>query len=641
MTSSAIRSWVFFALSSIWYSLGGSYMHTYTYNDHIYAKVNSLTSILTLLPFSYYSLPYCKPAWGIQESAGNVGTALMVEQIVFSPYRFRGYVNESVYLCTTDPLSKHEARLLKQRIRNLYQVNMMLDDLPVVSYASYDGLNIQWTGFPIEYGVSNSYDVYISNHLKFTVLVNEHRDRSYQGYGIMDFDAPSNGPFEIVGFRVDPCSVKHDPENMRRLKMYDNIDSMEYPLDLETSQVVRENESLSFTYEVQFVKSDITWQSRWDTYSKEGGSQFHWFSVRISLITILILTGIVFVIFLKTISRELAKRRGLDKQAKAQTDEEPLGWKLLAGDAFREPNHSKLLSVMVGTGVQITLTIFVTATIAAFGLVPPSARGMILTLIIRVYTFSGTVGGYVGTRVWRTLKGSAYGWKSVSWLIALLFPGIIVTIHAVLNLVMWVNRSTAAISISMYITVLLLWFCISAPVTLLGGFLATWAEAIQYPVKTNHVPREIPARTLPSWLLVFGAGTIPFGTLFIELFCFLSSFWFGRFYSVSGTLCLCLLSLVVVCAETSLIITYRNLQAEDWKWWWKSFCASGLFSIYVFMYCINYLVTSLGGLSGTLSVIIYVGCSLIMAIAALLSTGSIGFLASFYFVKALFSSTEI
>ncbi|KAF8041595.1 hypothetical protein BT93_A0251 [Corymbia citriodora subsp. variegata] len=645
MRSSAIWNWVFFALYSIWFSLARSYMHTYTYNGLIYAEVNSLTSFENWLPFSYYSLPYCKPIGGILERVGNVGSALMGDQIVNTPYRFRGNVNESIYLCTTDPLSEPEVRLLKQRTSDLYQVNMMLDGLPAVRYARSGGINIQWTGFPIGYVPLTSDDIDIINHLKFTVLVNEHRGH---GYNITDLDVPSVSKgdepaplFEIVGFAVVPCSVKHDQENMKRLKMYDNIDSMECPLDLETSQVVKENESISFTYEVQFVKSNIRWQSRWDTYSREGDPEARRFSVLYSLMAILLLTSIVSAIFLKTISRKLTNCWGLDKQAEAQTNEEPLGWKLLAGDAFREPNHSRLLSVMVGTGVQITLTGFVTVTIVAFGFVLPNARGMILMLIVTVYSFSGIVGGYIGIRLWRMLKGSTDGWKLVSWSIAFLFPGTILIIHVALNLIMWVNHSITAVSISMYVRVLLLWFCISAPITLLGGLIATWAKAIQYPVKTNQIPREIPARTLPSWLLVLCAGMFPFSTLLIELFFFLSSICLSRFYSVSGSLCLCLLSLVIICAETSLIITYRNLRAEDWNWWWKSFYASGSASVYVFMYCINYLVFDLLGLSGPPSVTVYVGYFLIMAIAVLLSTGSIGFLASFFFVNALFSSTEI
>ncbi|KAL3753124.1 hypothetical protein ACJRO7_000510 [Eucalyptus globulus] len=531
MTSSAIRNRVFFALSSIWFSLARSFMRTYAGDDLKFAEVNSLTSIDNGLPFSYYSVPYCKPMGGIRQRVGNV----------------------SIYLCTTDPLSEHEARLLKQRARDLYRVNMMLDGLPAVRYASDD--------------------VYIINHLKFTVLVNEHRSR---GYDITDFDLPSVSkgyepapPFEIVGFTVAPCSVKHDQEYMKRLKMY-NIDSMECPSDLETLQAVRENERISFTYEVQFLKSDIHWQSRWDIYLKQRYSRIGWFSVLRSLTTILLLTGIVFVIFLKTIARELAKCQGLNKQAEAQTSEEPSGWKLLASDAFREPNYSRLLR-------------------------------LILTLILNVYSFWGTVGGYIGVRKWRTLKGSIDGWKSVLWLITFLFPGIILIVHVALNFIMWVNHSTAAISISTYS----------------GGLLATWAEAIQYPVKTNHIPREIPLGHSPR-------GSY---TLVTELIFFLSSIWLGRFYSVLGTLCICLLSLVIL--------------SEDWKWWWRSFCASGSASLFVFMYCINYLVSEPNGLSGPPSVTVYVGYLLIMTIAALLSTGSIGFLASLYFVNALFSSTEI
>lgn len=65
--------------------------------------------------------------------------------------------------------------------------------------------------------------------------------------------------FKIVGFRVVPCSVKHDLENMKRLKMYDNIDSIGCSLKLNKFQIERENERISFTYEVQFVRSDIKW----------------------------------------------------------------------------------------------------------------------------------------------------------------------------------------------------------------------------------------------------------------------------------------------------------------------------------------------------------------------------------------------
>ncbi|KAG6534573.1 hypothetical protein ZIOFF_008476 [Zingiber officinale] len=98
----------------------------------IYAKVNSLTSIETELPYSYYNLPYCHPQGGIKRSAENLGEHLMGDQIDNSPYRFHVNVNESLYLCTTNALNEHEVKLLKQRTHDLYQVNMILDNLRVM-----------------------------------------------------------------------------------------------------------------------------------------------------------------------------------------------------------------------------------------------------------------------------------------------------------------------------------------------------------------------------------------------------------------------------------------------------------------------------------------------------------------------------
>jgi transmembrane 9 superfamily protein 2/4 len=211
----------------------------------------------------------------------------------------------------------------------------------------------------------------------------------------------------------------------------------------------------------------------------------------------------------------------------------------------------------------------------------------------------------------------------------------------VLNSILWGKKSTGALPISLFFTLLALWFCISVPLTLIGGLLGTRAASIEFPVRTNQIPREIPERKFPSWLLVLGAGTLPFGTLFIELFFILSSIWLGRFYYVFGFLFIVLFLLVIVCGEVSLVLTYMHLCVEDWKWWWKAFFASGSVAFYVFLYSINYLVFDLRSLSGPVSATLYLGYSLIMALAIMLSTGAIGFLLSFYFVHYLFSSVKI
>ncbi|KAL4598779.1 hypothetical protein ACB092_11G081600 [Castanea dentata] len=654
--SKPFLKWVFVCLVILFahttcnaFYLPGSYMHTYSPREPIFAKVNSLTSIETELPFSYYSLPYCEPQEGVKKSAENLGELLMGDQIDNSPYRFRMNVNETVYLCTTPPLKENEVKLLKQRTRDLYQVNMILDNLPAMRYSRQNDVSIQWTGYPVGFTQNNN-DDYIINHLKFKVLVHEYEGSGVEiigtgeeGMGVISTDADKKkaSGFEIVGFEVVPCSVKHDPEALSKRKMYDNIGGVTCPSELDKSQIIREREKVSFTYDVEFVKSDIRWPSRWDAYLKMEGARVHWFSILNSVMVIFFLAGIVFVIFLRTVRRDLTRYEELDKESQAQMNEELSGWKLVVGDVFREPNCPKLLCVMVGDGVQILGMAIVTIVFAAFGFLSPASRGMLLTGMIVLYLFLGIAAGYVGVRLWRTLKGTSEGWKSVSWSVACFFSGIVFAILTALNFILWGSKSTGAIPISLYFLLLFLWFCVSVPLTLLGGLLGTRAEAIQYPVRTNQIPREIPARKYPSWLLVLGAGTLPFGTLFIELFFILTSIWLGRFYYVFGFLLIVLLLLVIVCAEVSVVLTYMHLCVEDWQWWWKAFFASGSVALYVFLYSINYLVFDLKSLSGPVSAILYLGYSLIMAFAIMLATGTIGFLMSFYFVHYLFSSVKI
>ncbi|MQL78337.1 hypothetical protein Taro_010753, partial [Colocasia esculenta] len=647
-------SWILVILASLaslcnGFYLPGTYMHTYSQGEAINVKVNSLTSIETELPFSYYSLPYCKPPIGIKKSAENLGELLMGDQIDNSPYRFHVNVNETVYLCTTNPLNENDVKLLKQRTRDLYQVNMLLDNLPVMRFTQQNGITIQWTGFPVGYTPVGTNDDYIINHLRFKVLVHEYEGSGIsiigtgeEGMGVIsEADNKKMSGYEIVGFHVVPCSVKHDPEAMSKHNMYDAAGPITCPMELERSQIIREQEKISFTYEVVFEKSDIRWPSRWDAYLKMEGARVHWFSIMNSLMVIFFLAGIVFVIFLRTVRRDLTRYEELDKEAQAQMNEELSGWKLVVGDVFREPAAAKLLCVMIGDGVQITCMAVVTIVFAALGFMSPASRGMLLTGMIILYLFLGIVAGYFGVRLWRTIKGTSEGWRSVSWSVACFFPGIVFVILTVLNFVLWGSKSTGAIPISLFFTLLLLWFCISVPLTLLGGFLGTRAEPVDFPVRTNQIPREIPARKYPSWLLVLGAGTLPFGTLFIELFFILSSIWLGRFYYVFGFLLIVLLLLVIVCAEVSVVLTYMHLCVEDWRWWWKAFFASGSVALYVFLYSINYLVFDLRSLSGPVSAMLFVGYSLLMAFAIMLATGTIGFLTSFYFVHYLFSSVKI
>ncbi|TYI17728.1 hypothetical protein ES332_A07G045700v1 [Gossypium tomentosum] len=531
-----LTMWVIFQ-SGYGFYLPGSYPHKYVVGDPLSVKVNSLTSIDTEMPFSYYSLPFCKPKEGVKDSAENLGELLMGDRIENSPYKFKMYVNESeIFLCQSKKLSADDFKLLKKRIDEMYQVNLILDNLPAIRYTKKEGFMLRWTGYPVGVKVQNVY--YLFNHLKFKVLIHKYEETSVarvMGTGDAVEVMPtvtkegSDMPGHmVVGFEVVPCSVVHDGNLVNKLKMYEKYQS---PIKCDPNAVsmpIKEGEPIVFTYEVAFEESDIKWPSRWDAYLKMEGSKVHWFSILNSLLVIIFLAGIVLVIFLRTVRRDLTRYEELDKESQVQMNEELSGWKLVVGDVFRAPSNPALLCILIGDGVQIL----------------------------------GIAAGYVAVRLWRTIGcGDHKGWISVAWKAACFFP---------------------------------------VPLTLLGGYFGAKAHHIEYPVRTNQIPREIPAQKYPSWLLVLGAGTLPFGTLFIELFFIMSSIWMGRVYYVFGFLFIVLILLVVVCAEVSLVLTYMHLCVEDWKWWWKSFFAS-----------------------------------------VMLATGTVGFLSSFWFVHYLFASVKL
>lgn len=630
--------------------LPGSYPHKHVVGNFLNVKVNSLTSIDTEMPFSYYSLPFCKPLEGVKDSAENLGELLMGDRIENSPYRFKMYTNESqIFLCKVDALSADQFKLLSKRIDEMYQVNLILDNLPAIRYTQKEGFTLRWTGYPVGVKVKDSY--YVFNHLKFKVLVHKYEETNVarvMGTGdaaevIPTIGSGSDVPgYMVVGFEVIPCSTTYNADLVKNFKMYDKYPS---PIKCDPTSVsvpVKEGKPIVFTYEVEFEESDIKWPSRWDAYLKMEGSKVHWFSILNSLMVITFLAGIVLVIFLRTVRRDLTRYEELDKEAQAQMNEELSGWKLVVGDVFRAPTNPALLCIMVGDGIQILGMAVVTILFAALGFMSPASRGTLITGMLFFYMILGIAAGYVAIRLWRTIGcGDSKGWVSVSWRVACFFPGIAFLILTTLNFLLWGSHSTGAIPFSLFVTLLLLWFCISVPLTLVGGYFGAKAPHIEYPVRTNQIPREIPPQKYPSWLLVLGAGTLPFGTLFIELFFIMSSIWMGRVYYVFGFLLIVLILLVVVCAEVSLVLTYMHLCVEDWKWWWKSFFASGSVAIYIFLYSVNYLVFDLKSLSGPVSATLYLGYSLFMVLAIMLATGTIGFLSSFWFVHYLFSSVKV
>ena len=62
----------------------------------------------------------------------------------------------------------------------------------------------------------------------------------------------------------------------------------------------------------------------------------------------------------------------------------------------------------------------------------------------------------------------------------------------VMNLVLWYKGSSAAVPFLTLVELLALWFLVSVPLTFVGAFLGFRKRAIEHPVRTNQIPRQIP-----------------------------------------------------------------------------------------------------------------------------------------------------
>ncbi|PIO67006.1 endomembrane protein 70 [Teladorsagia circumcincta] len=171
---------------------------------------------------------------------------------------------------------------------------------------------------------------------------------------------------------------------------------------------------------------------------------------------------------------------------------------------------------------------------------------------------------------------------------------------------------------------------------------AMMLSAIEAPVRTNQIPRQVPEQTvytkpLPGMLM---GGILPFGCIFIQLFFILNSIWAHQTYYMFGFLFVVFLILIITCSEATILLAYFHLCAEDYHWWWRSFFTSGFTAVYLFAYCVRFFTSKLA-ITGVVSTILYFSYTAIFVFMFFLMTGTIGFLATYYFMHKIYASVKV
>lgn len=516
------------APSSAFY-LPGVAPRGYKLDEPVLMEVNKIHSVKTQLPYRYYDLPFCKPA-DVEGETENIGEYMAGDRIENSLYEIFANRDEICKaLCDEQKYTAEQSAQFAEKIDQDYVVDWVMDNMPA-AVRMYDvdnpsNVHLQ-RGFPLGYYEQSADGAryhYLYNHIHFKIMFNpdEEEDKSVR----------------IVGFEVEPQSVKHqkkgatfDPKKSQLTtctpSQRPNHDMPPQPIDGEQTVI--------YTYDVEWEPSDVKWAERWQVFLDSTDDEVHWFSIINSLMIVLFLSAMIAMILMRALNRDISR---YNEETTLEDSQEETGWKLVHADVFRPPKGffgPMLLSVFVGSGIQVLMMAMTLMVFAALGFLSPANRGGLATAMLLLFVFMGSFAGYWSSRIYKMFAGKA--WKRNTLLTAVAFPGSVCGAAFILNFFVWGEGSSGAIPFTTMLAVAVLWFGVSVPLVFLGSYFGFKKEAVKHPVRTNAIPRLIPEQpwyltTVPSIMV---GGVLPFGAVFIELYFIMTSIWLHQIYYVFG-----------------------------------------------------------------------------------------------------------
>jgi len=643
--------------------LPGVNPYSFGEGEAVKLKVNKMTSQKTLLPVDYYRLPFCQPEGGPKMDHENLGEFLAGDRIESSPYRINMKVDMYCEQLCISNLGRGEQKgvspnKMVRAIRKNYHNNWIVDNIPAASKVEDDTTvtTRYWQGFPVGFIAKDTKRAYVHNHVNIEIQ-----------YHSVETE-PENG--RIVRFTVEPFSIKHDFEasadddddaeegTVKGFKVADITNPIEScNPGMSAKQHTRyemiyargrEPQPASgrvlFTYDVIWTENpELHWASRWDIYLSMDNAipaKVHWLSILNSLVIVVVLSAMIGAILVRNLRRDFGRYNRLATDEEKAEDLEEFGWKLVHADVFRPPSFSPLLlAVCCGTGAQLFCMSILTVLFSAMGFLSPSNRGALIMAQLLLYVLMGSVAGYVTSRLYKTFKGKS--WQKATAAAAFGFPGICFGMFIIMNIVALSQGSSDAVPVTTMIVLLVLWFGISTPLVFFGAYFGYKQEAMEFPVNTSSIPRQIPDQPLfmsvPFSLMV--GGILPFGACFVELYFILASVWTDQYYYVFAFLLLVFGILIITCAEITVLFNYFQLTGENYHWWWRSFTTAGSTGIYVFLYSFVYFKQLEANAFATY--VLYFGYMGLASLGLFLMTGCVGVMSCLLFNKTIFGSIKI
>ena len=268
-------------------------------------------------------------------------------------------------------------------------------------------------------------------------------------------------------------------------------------LTSENPQPVKRGSQLDFTYAVQWSPMPGKWEDRFDRYLDDSffENQIHWFSIFNSFMMVIFLAGLVSLILMRTLRKDYAKYAAEDDDFDVPGASDDSGWKQVHGDVFRMPPMLSLLCAAVGNGLQLSLLCIICIVMAILRHLY-AGRGSTVTVFIVFYALTSVVGGFVSGSLYAQAAGPS--WQRAMFLSATLFPGLVLGISFLVNFVSWHYETLHAIPFGTMVVVLLIWVCVSIPLTMAGTIVGrNWCGEPNHPCRVNPIPRYIPGNRPP------------------------------------------------------------------------------------------------------------------------------------------------
>lgn len=581
-----------------------------------HGKISSATYVYSY-DYYYPKFHFCPPKGGPKKQLESLGSIIFGDRIFNSPFEIKMLESKICSKLCNSKYSKTDSVFVNRNIKAGYNHNWIIDGLPASMPILDASTNteVYVTGFKIGQ-VDNKNFANLFNH--FEIVIEYHKRKDDE--------------FRVVGVTVTPHSLDRSELNQEEA-----TDDQLCNLELKPVQLNKSKDSeVLFTYSVKFEQSDVAWATRWDKYLHVYNPKIQWFSLINFSLIVLILGIIIAHILVKTLKNDIVKYNEVNLDDDISDES---GWKLIHGDVFRPPKQRLLLSVLVGSGVQVFIMAFVTIVFALFGLLSPSNRGSLSTFMFIIYIGSSIISSFISGYLYRFLGGD--NWKLNMLLTPILVPGLLFTVFVFLNFFLISVQSSGAIPMGTMIAIIVIWFVISIPLSVIGSILASKKPLLTVPVRTNQIPRQIPPqpwylRTIPVMLI---SGIFPFGSIAVEMYFIYSSIWFNKIFYMFGFLFFCFLLMILTTSLITVLMTYYSLCSENYKWQWKSIFIGGGCSIYVLVH--SFFLTNGEKFGGFSSLVLYSGYSTIISLLVFLCCGSVGFISSLIFVRLIYGQIKI